>query len=104
MDLKELDRRYGGAPIAWAVVDVLQDYLERRDPSIPITLEEIRSRIFECEFEPGLPELHRELAERDDGFVHYLFELAKAELDSDEFAFTKIDSSMWLIRRRGSEE
>jgi hypothetical protein len=99
MNFKELKNRYAGAPIAWAVTDLLEEYLEKRGESDPITLTEIRQKVMECEFEPGMPELHRILAEREPEFVRYLFELAKGELESAGFMFTQVDSSAWTLRR-----
>lgn len=98
MNFKELESRYAGAAIAWAVTDLLEEYLKKRGESDPITLTEIRQKVMDCEFEPGMPELHRILAEREPDFVRYLFELAKGELESDGFTFTQVDSSTWTLQ------
>lgn len=102
MDLKDLERRYKQAPITWAILEVLQEFLETTPDSSRITLDDIRRELIECEFEPGLPEQHRILADREPEFVRDCFERVKEELESSGFTFTEVDPETWILGRPGA--
>ena len=96
-DIESLEQKYGKAPVAWAIVDVLEDYIEGMKGAL-VTLDEIKREIVNCEFEPGLPELHRILAE-DSDFLRYVFGLAQANLQGRGYVFAQVDSCTWDVSR-----
>jgi len=99
-EMSILEQKYKHAPISWAILDVIQDFLEdKKGNSFFVTIEEIKNEIIDCEFEPGLPELHQILAKTDHDFVRYVFESVKSELQDEGFTFFQIDSGKWKITK-----
>lgn len=100
-DLSRLEEKYECAPISWAILDIIQEFIaNKKGNTFFVTMLEIRNKIINYEFEPGLqPELHQILATADPEFVQYVFECAKGELQSEGFTFVQTDSGKWKITK-----
>ena len=98
MDIPE--HKYERAPICWAILDIIQEFIEnKKGNTFFISMEEIRNKIIACKFEKGLPELHQTLATTDPEFVQYIFGCAKGELQSEGFIFAQIASGEWKVTK-----
>ncbi len=95
-----LEQKYARAPISWAVLDIIQQFIEdKKGNSFFVTMKEIRNKIIACKFDPCQPEMHQILAKTDPDFVRYVFECAKGELQSQGFIFSQIGSGEWKITK-----